>query len=127
VKAQQVKNAVIVPVGSKGGYVPKRMPVGGTREAIAAEGVATYKLFMSALLDITDNLDTKGVVPPDNVVRHDDDDPYLVVAADKGHCDLLDIANGISEEHGYWLHDAFRLGRLGRLRPQGHGHHRAGA
>ena len=126
-KAQQVKNAVIVPVGSKGGYVPKRMPVGGTREAIAAEGVATYKLFMSALLDITDNLDTKGVVPPDNVVRHDDDDPYLVVAADKGHCDLLDIANGISEEHGYWLHDAFRLGRLGRLRPQGHGHHRAGA
>ena len=110
VKAQQVKNAVIVPVGSKGGYVPKRMPVGGTREAIAAEGVATYKLFMSALLDITDNLDLKGVVPPDNVVRHDDDDPYLVVAADKGTATFSDIANGISEEHGYWLHDAFASG-----------------
>ena len=110
VKAQQVKNAVIVPVGSKGGYVPKRMPVGGTREAIAAEGVATYRLFMSALLDITDNLDLKGVVPPDNVVRHDDDDPYLVVAADKGTATFSDIANGISEEHGFWLHDAFASG-----------------
>ncbi len=110
VKAQQVKNAVIVPVGSKGGYVPKRMPVGGSREAIAAEGVATYKLFISALLDITDNLDLKGVVPPDNVVRHDDDDPYLVVAADKGTATFSDIANGISEEHGYWLHDAFASG-----------------
>src|SRR5206468_3226049 len=102
--------AVIVPVGSKGGYVPKRMPVGGTREAIAAEGVATYKLFMSALLDITDNLDLKGVVPPANVVRHDDDDPYLVVAADKGTATFSDIANGISEEHGFWLHDAFASG-----------------
>jgi glutamate dehydrogenase len=110
VKAQQVKNAVIVPVGSKGGYVPKRMPVGGTREAIAAEGVATYRLFMSALLDITDNLDTKSVVPPENVVRHDDDDPYLVVAADKGTATFSDIANGISEEHGFWLHDAFASG-----------------
>src|SRR3954464_4203148 len=110
VKAQQVKNAVIVPVGAKGGFVPKRLPVGGTREAIAAEGVATYKLFMSALLDITDNLDLKGVVPPDNVVRHDDDDPYLVVAADKGTATFSDIANGISEEHGFWLHDAFASG-----------------
>ena len=110
VKAQQVKNAVIVPVGSKGGYVPKRMPVGGTREQIAAEGVATYKLFMQSLLDITDNLDLKGVVPPGNVVRHDDDDPYLVVAADKGTATFSDIANSISEAHGYWLGDAFASG-----------------
>jgi glutamate dehydrogenase len=109
-KAQQVKNAVIVPVGSKGGYVPKRMPVGGTREAIAAEGVATYRLFMQSLLDITDNLDLKGVVPPDNVVRHDDDDPYLVVAADKGTATFSDIANEISEAHHYWLGDAFASG-----------------
>jgi glutamate dehydrogenase len=110
VKAQQVKNAVIVPVGSKGGYVPKRLPAGGTREAIAAEGVATYKLFMQSLLDITDNLDLKGVVPPDNVVRHDDDDPYLVVAADKGTATFSDIANTISEQHGFWLGDAFASG-----------------
>src|SRR4029078_12719383 len=109
-KAQQFKTALLRSVGSKGGYVPKRMPVGGTREAIAAEGVATYKLFMSALLDITDNLDLKGVVPPDNVVRHDGDDPYLVVAADKGTATFSDIANGISAEHGYWLHDAFASG-----------------
>jgi glutamate dehydrogenase len=110
VKAQQVKNAVIVPVGSKGGYVPKRMPVGGTREAIQAEGVATYKLFMQSLLDITDNYDLKGMVPPDNVVRHDDDDPYLVVAADKGTATFSDIANAISEEHHFWLGDAFASG-----------------
>src|SRR6185436_11093915 len=111
VKAQQVKNAVIVPVGSKGGYVPKRLPVGGPREAIQAEGVATYKLFMQSLLDITDNLDhKKGVIPPDNVVRHDDDDPYLVVAADKGTATFSDIANGISEAHGFWLGDAFASG-----------------
>ena len=110
VKAQQVKNAVIVPVGSKGGFVPKRMPVGGTREAIQAEGIATYRLFMQSLLDITDNLDLKGVVPPDNVVRHDGDDPYLVVAADKGTATFSDIANEISEAHGFWLGDAFASG-----------------
>ncbi len=110
VKAQQVKNAVIVPVGAKGGFVPKRMPAGGTREAIQAEGVATYKLFIQSLLDITDNYDLKGVVPPDNVVRHDDDDPYLVVAADKGTATFSDIANGISEQHGFWLGDAFASG-----------------
>ena len=92
-KAQQVKNAVIVPVGAKGGFVPKHLPVGGPREAIQAEGIAAYKLFISTLLDITDNLDLKGVVPPDNVVRHDDDDPYLVVAADKGTATFSDIAN----------------------------------
>src|SRR4029079_16403208 len=110
VKAQQVKNAVIVPVGSKGGYEPKRMPVGGTREALQAEGVATYKLFMQALLDITDTYDLKGVVPPADVVRHDDDDPYLVVAADKGTATFSDIANAISEEHHFWLGDAFASG-----------------
>jgi len=110
VKAQQVKNAVIVPVGSKGGYVPKLMPVGGTREAMQAEGVAAYRIFISTLLDITDNLDLNRVIPPDNVVRHDNDDPYLVVAADKGTATFSDIANEISEAHKYWLADAFASG-----------------
>jgi glutamate dehydrogenase len=109
-KAQQVKNAVIVPVGAKGGFVPKRLPAGAPREAIQAEGVATYKLFISTLLDITDNLDAEGVVPPDNVVRHDGDDPYLVVAADKGTATFSDIANAISQQHGFWLGDAFASG-----------------
>jgi glutamate dehydrogenase len=108
VKAQQVKNAVIVPVGAKGGFVPKRLA--GNREAIQAEGVATYKTFMASLLDITDNLDETGVVPPAEVVRHDDDDPYLVVAADKGTATFSDIANGISQQHGFWLDDAFASG-----------------
>ena len=110
VKAQQVKNAVIVPVGAKGGYVPKRLPAGGPREAIAAEGTAAYKTFISTLLDITDNLNLNEVVHPDNVVRHDDDDPYLVVAADKGTATFSDIANAISEEHDFWLDDAFASG-----------------
>ena len=114
VKVQQVKNAVIVPVGAKGGYVPKHLPgiiaAGGGREAIQAEGTATYKLFISTLLDITDNLDLNGVVPPANVVRYDDDDPYLVVAADKGTATFSDIANAISVEHDFWLGDAFASG-----------------
>ena len=111
VKAQQVKNAVIVPVGAKGGFVPKQMPVGGTREQIQAEGTAAYKLFISTLLDVTDNLGDDGaVVPPENVVRHDDDDPYLVVAADKGTATFSDIANGIALERGFWLGDAFASG-----------------
>ncbi len=110
VKAQQVKNAVIVPVGSKGGFVPKLLPAGGSREAIQAEGTAAYKLFIGTLLDITDNYELKGVAPPDNVVRHDIDDPYLVVAADKGTATFSDIANGISEEHKFWLGDAFASG-----------------
>ena len=110
VKAQQVKNAVIVPVGAKGGFVPKHLPAGGPREAIQAEGTAAYKLFISTLLDITDNLDLQDVVPPEQVVRHDDDDPYLVVAADKGTATFSDIANAISEEHDYWLGDAFASG-----------------
>ena len=110
VKAQQVKNAVIVPVGAKGGFVPKFLPVGGPREAIQAEGVAAYKLFISALLDVTDNLGTEGVIPPPHVVRHDGDDPYLVVAADKGTATFSDIANGISIERNFWLGDAFASG-----------------
>src|SRR5439155_19080395 len=101
---------VIVPVGAKGGFIPKLLPVGGARDAIQAEGTAAYKLFISTLLDITDNLDSRGVVPPENVVRHDDDDPYLVVDADKGTATFSDIANDISQAHGFWLGDAFASG-----------------
>ena len=96
VKAQQVKNAVIVPVGAKGGFVPKRLPAAADREAIAAEGTAAYRIFVSSLLDITDNLDGDRVVPPAGVVRRDGDDPYLVVAADKGTATFSDTANAIS-------------------------------
>jgi glutamate dehydrogenase len=111
VKAQQVKNAVIVPVGAKGGFVPKLMPKGATRDVMQAEGTATYKLFISTLLDITDNIQHDGtIVPPDCVVRHEGDDPYLVVAADKGTATFSDIANALSVEHGYWLGDAFASG-----------------
>jgi glutamate dehydrogenase len=109
VKAQQVKNAVIVPVGAKGGFVPKWLPK-GPRDAIQAEGTAAYRLFMSTLLDLTDNLVDDRVVAPDNVVRHDDDDPYLVVAADKGTATFSDIANEIADQHGFWLSDAFASG-----------------
>ncbi len=111
VKAQQVKNAVIVPVGAKGGFVPKLMPEGAAREVVQAEGVATYKLFISSLLDITDNIGPDGkIIRPANAVRHEGDDPYLVVAADKGTATFSDIANGISIEHDYWLGDAFASG-----------------
>ena len=111
VKAQQVKNAVIVPVGAKGGFVPKRMPKGASRDVMQAEGIATYKLFISTLLEITDNYAPDGsIIPPENVVRHEGDDPYLVVAADKGTATFSDIANAISVEHGYWLGDAFASG-----------------
>ncbi|GMQ75713.1 MAG: NAD-glutamate dehydrogenase [Gammaproteobacteria bacterium] len=110
VKAQMVKNAVIVPVGSKGGFVPKLPPSGGDREAIQAEGIACYKIFVSGLLDLTDNLVAGNVVPPSGVVRHDGDDPYLVVAADKGTATFSDIANGISRDYGFWLGDAFASG-----------------
>jgi glutamate dehydrogenase len=109
VKAQQVKNAVIVPVGAKGGFVPKLPPKGGARDAVQAEGTEAYRLFISTLLDITDNL-AEGVAPPSDVVRHDDDDPYLVVAADKGTATFSDIANSISQEHRFWLDDAFASG-----------------
>jgi glutamate dehydrogenase len=112
VKAQNVKNAVIVPVGAKGGFVPKFLPRGGPREAIQAEGTAAYKLFISTLLDITDNigLGTTGVMPPPYVERHDGDDPYLVVAADKGTATFSDIANEIAIAHNFWLGDAFASG-----------------
>ncbi len=112
VKAQNVKNAVIVPVGAKGGFVPKDLPATGTREIIQAEGVATYKMFISTLLDITDNIGpgAAGVIPPADVVRHDDDDPYLVVAADKGTATFSDIANGLAIAHDFWLGDAFASG-----------------
>jgi glutamate dehydrogenase len=112
VKAQNVKNAVIVPVGAKGGFVPKYLPAGGPREAIQAEGVATYKEFISTLLDITDNIGIgmAGVVPPEDVVRHEGDDPYLVVAADKGTATFSDIANELAVAHDYWLGDAFASG-----------------
>ncbi len=110
VKAQQVKNAVIVPVGSKGGFVPKQLPTSGDREAFMAEGIASYKLFISSLLDVTDNLDGQKILPPTKVIRHDEDDPYLVVAADKGTATFSDIANGISEGKDFWLGDAFASG-----------------
>jgi len=110
VKAQQVKNAVIVPVGSKGGFVPKRLPPPGDREAWMAEGVSSYRTFISGLLDITDDLEGDGVRPPHAVVRHDEDDPYLVVAADKGTATFSDFANELSTGRGFWLGDAFASG-----------------
>jgi glutamate dehydrogenase len=109
-KAQQVKNAVIVPAGAKGGFVPRRLPKGGPREAIQQEGIAAYRLFVSTLLDLTDNLVDGAVVPPRDVVRHDPDDPYLVVAADKGTATFSDIANAIASERSFWLGDAFASG-----------------
>jgi len=110
VKAQQVKNAVIVPVGSKGGFVLKQAPLPSDREAFLAEGIACYRLFMAAMLDITDNLVEGKVVPPKQLVRHDDDDPYLVVAADKGTATFSDIANEVAISYGFWLGDAFASG-----------------
>jgi glutamate dehydrogenase len=111
VKAQQVKNAVIVPVGSKGGFYPKQLPKGGSADAVRAEGVAAYTTFLSGLLDITDNLAPDGkVIRPDKVIAFDGDDPYLVVAADKGTATFSDIANGIAEAYGFWLGDAFASG-----------------
>lgn len=111
VKAQMVKNTVIVPVGSKGGFFAKRPPVNGDRDAVLAEGIACYKMFINGLLQITDNIAPDGkIVPPKDVVRHDGDDPYLVVAADKGTATFSDIANGIAQEHGFWLDDAFASG-----------------
>ncbi|HLT44909.1 MAG TPA: NAD-glutamate dehydrogenase domain-containing protein, partial [Luteimonas sp.] len=110
VKAQMVKNTVIVPVGSKGGFIVKRPPAGGDRDALFAEGVACYRLFISGMLDITDNIVEGKVVLPRDVVRHDQDDPYLVVAADKGTATFSDTANAIAREYGYWLDDAFASG-----------------
>lgn len=111
VKAQMVKNTVIVPVGAKGGFVAKNLPDPSVdRDAWLAEGIASYKIFISALLDITDNMVAGEVVPPKGVVRHDEDDTYLVVAADKGTATFSDIANGVAESYGFWLGDAFASG-----------------
>ncbi|MBC7558842.1 MAG: NAD-glutamate dehydrogenase [Dermatophilaceae bacterium] len=110
-KAQMVKNAVIVPTGSKGGFYAKALPDPSVdRDAWLAEGIASYKLFISGLLDVTDNRIGAEVVAPDSVVRHDGDDSYLVVAADKGTATFSDIANGVAQSYGYWLGDAFASG-----------------
>lgn len=117
VKAQEVKNAVIVPVGAKGGFVVKHPPTptgdpAVDREAARTEGIACYKLFISGLLDVTDNVDhaTGAISAPEQVVRRDGDDAYLVVAADKGTASFSDIANGVAQSYGYWLGDAFASG-----------------
>jgi glutamate dehydrogenase len=109
-KSQMTKNAVIVPVGAKGGFIVKQSPVDGGREALLEEAIACYSIFMRGLLDITDNLRAGKIVPPVDVVRRDGDDPYLVVAADKGTATFSDIANAISAEYGFWLSDAFASG-----------------
>ncbi|MEW5248469.1 NAD-glutamate dehydrogenase [Microbulbifer sp. 2201CG32-9] len=110
VKAQNVKNAVIVPSGAKGGFVVRKPPVDGSREAMLEAGIDCYKTFVRGLLDITDNLRDGEAVPPQLVVRRDADDPYLVVAADKGTATFSDIANGIAAEYDFWLGDAFASG-----------------
>ena len=109
-KAQMVKNAVIVPLGAKGGFVVKRAPSGANREALQAEVTACYQTLIRGMLDLTDNLVAGHIVPPPNVVRYDDDDPYLVVAADKGTAAFSDIANALAHEYGFWLRDAFASG-----------------
>lgn len=110
VKAQQVKNAVIVPVGAKGGFFPKRLPPAADRAAWMAEGTESYRIFIRTLLELTDNIVDGEIVPPPNTVRQDPDDAYLVVAADKGTATFSDIANAISIEKGHWLGDAFASG-----------------
>jgi glutamate dehydrogenase len=112
VKAQMVKNAVIVPQGAKGGFVLKQPPAdtATNREALQQEAIACYEQFLSGLLDITDNIQDGAVIPPKDVVRHDGDDPYLVVAADKGTATFSDIANGIAARYHFWLGDAFASG-----------------
>jgi glutamate dehydrogenase len=110
VKAQMVKNAVIVPAGSKGGFVCKQMPKDAPREVVAAEGEAVYRLFVASLLEVTDNRVRGAIVPPPATVRYDQDDPYLVVAADKGTATFSDIANSIALGRGFWLGDAFASG-----------------
>lgn len=109
-KAQQVKNSVIVPVGAKGGFLPKNLPVDQGRDAVMAEGIACYRIFIQGLLDVTDNRVRGRVVPPTDVVRHDEEDSYLVVAADKGTATFSDIANEISIANNFWLGDAFASG-----------------
>jgi glutamate dehydrogenase len=110
VKAQEVKNAVIVPSGAKGGFVCKRLPDPADREAYAAEVLACYQTFIAAMLDVTDNIEADQVVPPPDVIRRDGDDPYLVVAADKGTATFSDTANEMAARYGFWLGDAFASG-----------------
>jgi len=109
-KAQNVKNTVIVPMGAKGGFVPKRLPTTGSNDDRQREGVACYRTFIRGLLDLTDNSIGGKVIPPQRVVRRDGDDPYLVVAADKGTATFSDIANGVAAEYHFWLSDAFASG-----------------
>jgi len=109
-KAQQVKNAVIVPVGAKGGFVPKHLPEGGTREEIQTEGIICYRMFVSGLLDLADNIVNGAIVKPPRSIIFDGDDPYLVVAADKGTATFSDIANEVSKSYNFWLGDAFASG-----------------
>jgi len=110
VKAQQVKNAIIVPVGAKGAFVPKRMPPKADRETIQREGTECYKIFVSTLLDVTDNLVGNDIVPPPRLIAHDAPDPYLVVAADKGTATFSDTANALALDRDFWLGDAFASG-----------------
>lgn len=120
---QMVKNAVIVPTGSKGGFYAKQLPDPALdRDAWRAEGVAAYKLFIAGLLDLTDNREGPDIVAPPQVVRHDGEDPYLVVAADKGTATFSDIANGVSQDYGFWLDDAFASGGSSSYDHKGHGH-----
>lgn len=109
-KAQQVKNSLIVPVGAKGGFFPKQLPMDADRDEIQKEAIACYCTFIRGLLDITDNIVDDKVIPPKQVVRYDEDDTYLVVAADKGTASFSDIANGIANEYSFWLGDAFASG-----------------
>jgi glutamate dehydrogenase len=109
-KAQLVKNAVIVPTGAKGGFYPKQLPPVSDRDAWLAEGTESYRIFIRSLLSITDNIVDGKIVPPDNVTVHDGEDPYFVVAADKGTATFSDVANSIALSHGFWLGDAFASG-----------------
>jgi glutamate dehydrogenase len=109
-KAQQVKNAVIVPLGAKGGFYPKNLPWAEGRDAVQKEAISCYQIFIASLLDITDNIVHGAIVPPKDVVRYDEDDPYFVVAADKGTATFSDIANSVALEYQFWLGDAFASG-----------------
>ena len=117
-KAEMVRNAVIVPLGAKGGFVTKRPPSTGGREALLGEAADCYRMFVSGLLDVTDNIVDGKVVAPAAVIRHDGDDAYLVVAADEGTASLSDLANGVAAEYGFWLGDSFAAGGS-------HGYHRS--
>ncbi|MCB1858855.1 MAG: NAD-glutamate dehydrogenase [Gammaproteobacteria bacterium] len=109
-KAQTVKNTVIVPVGSKGGFIVKRLPAAGDKDRMMDEVINCYRTFLRGMLDLTDNLVDGKVAPPSQVIRYDEDDPYLVIAADKGTATFSDIANGVAREYGFWLGDAFASG-----------------